>query len=61
MIPETATVQQTQTFQTEPPPKITSSNKKNSKMMMGIGGIALVIIIAIASIMVECLMILCSC
>ena len=48
VIPEPATVQQTQTFQT-PPPKITSGNKKNSKIMMGIGGIALVIIIAIAA------------
>ena len=48
VIPEPATVQQTQTFQA-PPPKITSGNKKNSKIMMGIGGIALVIIIAIAA------------
>ena len=48
VIPEPATVQQTQTFQA-PSPKITSGNKKNSKIMMGIGGIALVIIIAIAA------------
>lgn len=38
---------QTQTYQTQPKIKY-SSNKKNSKLMLGIGGIALVIIIAIA-------------
>lgn len=47
VIPEPATVQ-TQTFQTSPP-KITSRNQKKSKIMMGIGGMALVIIIAIAT------------
>lgn len=48
VIPEPTIIQQTQTFKA-PPPKITSRNQKNSKIMMGIGGIALVIIIAIAA------------
>ena len=45
-IPETPSVQKIQTFQ--PPPRITSYNLKNSKLMLGIGGVALVIIIAVA-------------
>ena len=46
IIPETP-VLKTQIFQTEPP-QISSSNSKNLKIMLGIGGIALVIIIAVA-------------
>jgi hypothetical protein len=46
-IPETPSVQKIQTFQ--PPPRITSYNSKNSKLMLGIGGVALVIIIAVAA------------
>ncbi len=46
IIPETPSVQKIQIFQ--PPPRITSSNLKNSKLMLGIGGVALVIIIAVA-------------
>ncbi|MFQ5476575.1 MAG: hypothetical protein ACE5DT_06040 [Nitrosopumilus sp.] len=46
VIPETPSVQTTQTFQPEPP-QISYSNSKNSKMMLGIGGVALVIIIAV--------------
>ena len=48
VIPETPSVQKTQIFQPEPP-RISSSNSKNSKIMLGIGGIALVIIIAAAA------------
>lgn len=48
VIPEPAAIRQTQTFQA-PPPKITSGNKKNYKIMMGVGGMALVIAIAIAA------------
>jgi len=48
IIPETPSVQKLQTFQS-PPPRISSSNSKNSKLMLGIGGVALVIIIAIAA------------
>ena len=48
IIPETPSVQKTQIFQPEPP-RISSSNSKNSKIMLGIGGIALVIIIAVAA------------
>ena len=48
VIPETPSVQKIQTFQ-PPPPRISSSNFKNSKKMLGIGGIALVIIIAVAA------------
>jgi len=48
VIPETPSVQKTQIFQSEPP-RISSSNSKNSKIMLGIGGIALVIIIAVAA------------
>jgi len=47
VIPETPSVQKIQTFQ--PPPRISSSNTKNSKKMLSIGVIALVIIIAVAA------------
>ncbi len=47
VIPESLPVQTTQTFQFEPP-RISYSNSKNSKMILGIGGVALVIIIAVA-------------
>ena len=48
VIPEPPTVQNIQTLQ--PPPRISSSNSKmNSKLMLGIGGVALVIIIAVAA------------
>ena len=47
IIPETPSVQKIQIFQ--PPPRITFSNLKNSKLMLGIGGVALVIIIAVAA------------
>ncbi len=47
IIPETTSAQKIQTFQ--PPPLISSSNSKNSKLMLGIGGVALVIIIAVAA------------
>ena len=47
IIPETPSVQKIQIFQ--PPPRITSSNLKNLKLMLGIGGVALVIIIAVAA------------
>jgi len=47
VIPQTPPVQTTQTFQPEPP-RISYSNSKNSKIMLGIGGVALVIIIAVA-------------
>ena len=43
----TPSIQKTQTIQTKPPRR-TTSNPKNSKIMIGIGGIALVAIIAIA-------------
>ena len=46
VIPETPTIQKIQTFQ--PPTRISSSNSKNPKLMLGIGGVALVIIIAVA-------------
>ena len=46
-IPETPSVQKIQTFQ--PTARIISSNLKNSKLMLGIGGVALVIIIAVAA------------
>jgi len=47
VIPETPTIQKIQTLQ--PLPKlISSSNSKNSKLMFGIGGVALAIIIAVA-------------
>ncbi len=47
VIPESPTIQNIQTFQ--PPPRTSSSNLKNSKLMLGIGGVALVIIIAVAA------------
>ena len=47
VIPETPTIQKMQTFQ--PPPRISFSNLKNSKLMLGVGGVALVIIIAVAA------------
>ncbi len=46
-IPETTTFQKMQTFQSRSP-KISHSNPKNSKVILGIAGIALVIIIAVA-------------
>jgi len=46
VISEPASVEKIQTFQ--PPPHISSLNSKNSKLMLGIGGVALVIIIAVA-------------
>jgi len=46
-MPEIQPVQQTQSFQTEVP-KISYSKSKNKKIMFGIGGLALVIIIAAA-------------
>jgi len=48
VIPETPSIQKIQTFQ-PPPPRISSSSSKNSKLMLGIGGVALVIIIAVAA------------
>ncbi len=47
VIPETPAIQNIQTFQ--PPPRISYSNSKNSKLILGIGGVALVIIIAVAA------------
>lgn len=49
VIPEPPSIQQIQTFQSAPPQRILSSNSKNSKLMLGIGGVALVIIIAVAA------------
>jgi len=46
-IPEIQPIQQTQSFQTEVP-RISYSKSKNKKIMFGIGGLALVIIIAAA-------------
>jgi len=48
VIPETPTIQKIQTFQ-PPPQRISSPTLKNSKLMLGIGGVALVIIIAVAA------------
>ncbi len=48
VIPETPGIQNIQTFQ-PPPQRKSSSNPKNSKLMLGIGGVALVIIIAVAA------------
>jgi len=45
VIPEVQAVQQTQSFQTEVPP-VSYSKQRNQKIMLGIGGLALVIIIA---------------
>ncbi len=47
VIPETPSIQKTQTIKSEPP-KI-SSNSKNTKVMLGIGGVALTIIIAVVA------------
>ena len=41
-------VQKTQSYQHPDPPRTSSSNSKNSKVILGIGGVALVIIIAVA-------------
>ena len=46
-IPEIQSIQQTQSLQTEVP-RISYSKSKNKKIMFGIGGLALVIIIAAA-------------
>ncbi|AFS81516.1 hypothetical protein NKOR_08285 [Candidatus Nitrosopumilus koreensis AR1] len=46
VLPETPSVQKIQTIQS--PPKTTSASSKNSKLMLGVGGIALVVIIAAA-------------
>jgi hypothetical protein len=46
-IPEIQSIQQTQSFQTEVP-RISYSKSKNKKIMFGIGGLALVIIIVAA-------------
>ena len=48
VIPETPTIQKIQTLQ-PPLQQISSSTSKNSKLMLGIGGVALVIIIAVAA------------
>ena len=48
VIPETPTIQKMQTFQS-PLQRISSSTSKNSKLMLGVGGVALVIIIAVAA------------
>ena len=48
VIPETPTIQKIQTLQ-PPPQRISSSTLKNSKLLLGIGGVALVIIIAVAA------------
>jgi len=48
IIPETPPIQKTQTLQFEPP-RISSSNSKNSKKILGVGIVALVIIIAAAA------------
>ena len=48
VIPETPTIQKIQTLQ-PPPQRISSSTSKNSKLLLGIGGVALVIIIAVAA------------
>ena len=48
VMPETPSIQKTQTFQ-PPPPRISYSNSKNSKKILGIGGVALIIIIAVAA------------
>ena len=47
VIPETPSIQKTQTIRTAQP-KISSSSSKNSKLMIGIGVVALVVIIAAA-------------
>jgi len=47
VIPETPSIQQTQSFQTSVP-EVSYSKPKNKKIMIGLGGLALVIIIAAA-------------
>jgi hypothetical protein len=47
VIPETLPTQTMQTFQPEPP-RISYSKSKNSKMMLGVGGLVLVIIVIAA-------------
>jgi hypothetical protein len=47
VIPETTPIQITQTFQPEPP-RISYSKSKNSKMMLGVGGLVLIIILIAA-------------
>ena len=47
VMPEIQPIQQTQSFQTEVP-RVTYSQSKNKKIMFGIGGLALIIIIAAA-------------
>ena len=53
VLPETATVQQTPSIQTQTirkePPRVSSSNSKNSKVMIGVGVAALAVIIAVAA------------
>ncbi|WP_428325822.1 hypothetical protein [Nitrosopumilus sp.] len=48
VIPETSSIQKTQTIRTTPP-KISSTSRKNSKLMIGIGVVAFVVIIAVAA------------
>jgi len=51
IIPPTPTIEKSQTLQTwSEPPKITKSNSKNTKIILGVGLAALVIIIAAASL-----------
>ena len=51
VIPPTPTIEISQTLQTlSKPPKITKSNSKNTKVILGVGVAALVVIIAAASI-----------
>lgn len=47
VLPETPSAQKIQTIQS-PPPRITSASSKNSKLMLGIGGLVLVVIVAAA-------------
>ena len=47
-IPETVSLQKTQSLQPPSSSRRSSSSSKNSKLMLGLGGIALVLIIAIA-------------
>jgi len=48
IIPKTPSFQKNQTIQREPT-RVSSSNSKNSKIMLGIGGLILVIIIAVVA------------
>lgn len=47
VLPEIQSIQQNQTYQPRPQPKY-SSNVKNTKLFLGIGGVALMIIVAVA-------------